>query len=297
LARLSLGLAEGEGLVLLTGPTGIGKTLLCHCLLDRFGSDVGTAFLTNSHFPDRAALLQAILYELSLPHEGKSEQTLRLALTEYLLARFAAGKPTLLVVDEAQHLTVDALEELRLLGNLESCSGKALQMVLVGQTDLLDLLRRPELTALRQRLAIRAELGPLPLQEAADYLLHHVRVAGGRPEDVFGDEALEVLASGTGGVPRLLNQAARQALKFAEESGMGLVDVEVALEALGTLGLEMEETAEAIGVGVVADSGPVISLPEEESQDAEALLPLTEEEATAMEEGPHDEGLTFPRPA
>src|SRR5262249_33980981 len=79
LARLSLGLAEGEGLVLLTGPTGIGKTLLCHCLLDRLGSDFSSAFLTNSHLPDRAALLQAILYELSLPYEGKSEQTLRLA--------------------------------------------------------------------------------------------------------------------------------------------------------------------------------------------------------------------------
>jgi type II secretory pathway predicted ATPase ExeA len=244
LARLLGGLNDGEGVVVLTGQPGTGKTLLCHCLLERLGTGVSIAFLTNSHVGDRAGLLQAILFDLSLPHEDRSEQAMRLALTDHLLRGYEAGRGTILIVDEAQHLTPDLLEELRLLGNLEARSGKALQVVLVGQPALLQTLRRPELAALAQRVAVRAELEPLALQEAVDYLLHHVRVAGGRPERLFADEALELLSRQTRGVPRLLNQAAHQALNLAGEAGSAQVDAEAALEALALLGLD-GEVAEA----------------------------------------------------
>lgn len=247
IARLLGGLADGEGVLTLTGEPGTGKTLLCHCLLERLGARTNIAFLTNSRVGSRAGLLQAILYDLSLPYEGRGEQELRLALTDQLLRGYEQGQGTLLILDEAQHLTPDLLEELRLLGNLESRSGKALQVVLVGQPALLENLRRPELRALWQRVAIRAEVGPLPLQEAADYLLHHVRVAGGRPERLFADEALEMLSRQTHGVPRLLNQAAHQALQLAAEAGAAEVDAEAALEALTLLGLE-EEREEAVAV-------------------------------------------------
>jgi type II secretory pathway predicted ATPase ExeA len=264
-------------------------------LLERLGPTVNSAFLTNSHFPDPAALLQVLMYELSLPYEDRSEQALRLALTDRLLTDFAAGRPTVVIVDEAQHLRPDVLEELRLLSNLESRSGKALQIVLVGQPGLLDLLAQPELAPLRQRLAIRAEVGPLPLQEAADYLLHHVRVSGERPEDVFSDEGLEVLARGTGGVPRLLNQAAHQALKLASEAGSSLVDVEAALEALVALGLESEEGGEPPAIGGVEDAGPMMSLAEENAE-PESVLPLGEA-VTPFQEEQENEERTFPRPA
>src|SRR5208337_4845199 len=99
---------------------GMGKTLLCHRFLERLGTEPITAFLTNSHVGDRAGLLQALLFELSLPHQGRSEQEMRLALTECLLQNFQSGRRTLLLIDEAQHLGVDHLEELRLLGNLEA---------------------------------------------------------------------------------------------------------------------------------------------------------------------------------
>jgi len=104
----------------------------------------------------------------------------------------------------------------------------------------LETLRRPELTALWQRVVVRAEVEPLPLQEAADYLLHHVRIAGGRPEHLFADEALELLCRQTGGVPRLLNQSAHQALRLAAEAGAAQIDAEAALEALALLGLAEE---------------------------------------------------------
>jgi type II secretory pathway predicted ATPase ExeA len=256
LARLLAGLGAGEGLLLVTGAPGTGKTLLGHLLLERLGGDVATAFLTNGHLRDRTGLLQALLYDLSLPYQGRGEQEARLALTDRLLQTFAAGRRTVLLVDEAHHLSADLLEELRLLGNLEGRSGKALQVVLLGLPALLETLRLPELAAFRQRLAVRVELLPLALQEAADYLLHHLRVAGGRPERVLADEALEVLARATGGVPRLLNQAAHQALALAHEAGAAQVDIEAALEALHLLGVEAEEGAAEEAVASVAEAQP-----------------------------------------
>jgi type II secretory pathway predicted ATPase ExeA len=277
LGRLLRGLADGEGLLLLTGAPGLGKTLLGQCLVERLGPEVHPVMVTNGHIRDRVGLFQAILFDLSLPYEGKGEQELRLALTQQLLQTFAAGQPTILVVDEAHHLSPDLLEELRLLGNLEGRSGKALQVVLLALPSFLDLLKRPELSAFRQRLAVRAELQPLGVQEAADYLLHHVRSAGGKPARVFSDEALELLARATGGVPRLLNQAAHQALTLAAEVGQGEVDVEVTLEVLNQLGLDEEavNTSTSGSEPVVPSSTPAL------------LVPMTSE--TALGEGQEDD--------
>jgi type II secretory pathway predicted ATPase ExeA len=254
LQRLLRALADGEGLVLLTGAPGLGKTLLCHCLLERLGSDVTSAFLTHGRFGSRAGLLQALLYDLSQPHEGRNEQEARLALTDYLLKSFTAGKKVALVIDEAHHLGGDLLEELRLLGNLEARQGKAVQLVLAAQPTLLTTIARPDLACLSQRLAVRAAVEPMNVQESADYLLHQVRVAGGRPEEVIGQESLELLAQGTHGVPRLLNQAAHEALTLAASAGVRPVDAEAALEALALLGLEVPESESPAtpGVGLAA---------------------------------------------
>jgi type II secretory pathway predicted ATPase ExeA len=241
LQRLLRALDDGEGPVLLTGAPGTGKTLLCHCLLERLGPDVTSAFLTQGHFGGRAGLLQAILYDLSLPHEGRGEQELRLSLTHHLLSNYAEGRRAVLVVDEAQHLSPDLLEELRLLGNLEARQGKAVQVVLAAQPSLLVTLGRSDLASLSQRLAVRATVEPMSIAEAADYLVHQVRVAGGRPDDVIAEEARELLARGTRGVPRLLNQAAHEALTLACSAEVRPVDAEAALEALALLGLDVPE--------------------------------------------------------
>jgi type II secretory pathway predicted ATPase ExeA len=257
LARLLQAIAEDEGLVLLVGDVGTGKTLLCHCLLERLGAEANTAFVTNSHLADRAGLYQAILYDLSLPYQGLSEQELRLALTDFLIKNYSGGRRTLVIVDEAQHLAPDLLEELRLLGNLEARGGKAVQVVLVGQPSLLETLRKPALTALNQRLAVRLRLEPLGLEEAADYLLHQLRAAGGRPEAILSDEAIQLLAAGARGVPRLLNQAAHQALLLAQSAGVPAVDAEAALEALALLGLDMEVAAAPGECSVRIETAPV----------------------------------------
>ena len=236
------GLAEDEALALITGGPGSGKSLLCLALLGRLDEQVASAFLTNSHFAGRAGLLQAILYDLGQPFEGKSEQELRLALTDYLLQSYADGKRTLIVVDEAQHLTPDLLEELRLLGNLEAHEGRAVQVVLAGQLDFLETLQRPELASFRQRLAVRVQLEPLPATEAADYVVWHLRSAGGDLEQIVTSEALELLVQGAGGIPRVLNQAASRALQLACSAGAEQVDAESVLDALTALGLEVPDS-------------------------------------------------------
>jgi general secretion pathway protein A len=241
LAQLLQAIRDDEGLALLIGDPGTGKTTLGHCLLDRLGDEAASAFLTNSHFEDRSGLLQAILYDLSLPYEDRSPQEMRLTLTEFAIKNYGDERRTLVVIDEAQNLTPDLLEELRLLSNLEGAGGKAVQVVLLAQPALLETLRLPALAAFEQRLGVRARLEPLGLHEAADYLVHHLRAKGGRPEAIVSDEALEVLARGTRGVPRLLNRAGHQALALAASAGAGQVDAEVAIETLALLGLASDE--------------------------------------------------------
>lgn len=241
LATLANAVRDEEGLALVTGAPGTGKTLLAYCLSERLNPGAVCAFIPNSHLADRSALLQAILYDLSQPYETGSEQVLRLRLTDYLLK--CNDKHAVLIVDEAQHLSADLLEELRLLSNLEAGGKKAVQIILLAQLAILDKLEMPELAALRQRLMVRAEVAPLGVEEALDYLLHHLRVAGGQPERIIDDAGLEVLARGTQGIPRLLNQAAHQALMLADAADLNLVDAEAALEALSVLGLEVTEDA------------------------------------------------------
>jgi type II secretory pathway predicted ATPase ExeA len=266
LSQVLQGLNDQEGMILLTAEPGVGKTLLGHVILERLGGNVASAFLTNGHFPDRLALIQSILYELAIPHEGRGEQEARLALTDLLLKTYAAGRKTLLLVDEAQHLSADLLEELRMLGNLEAGTGKAVQMVLIAQPDIADVLEQPQLGALRQRLAIRARLAPFTLDESADFMRHQLRLAGGRPDTLIADEAVVLLAKATGGVPRLINQSTHQAFHLAYEAGASQVDVEAALEALTALGLDGEDELASVKspAGPVAtcseDLGPLLSL-------------------------------------
>jgi type II secretory pathway predicted ATPase ExeA len=244
LAALQRGIAGDEGFVLLTGAPGSGKTLLGYVLLERQGENTDSAFLTNSHFAERASLLQAILYDLGLPHDGDKDQILRLRLTDQLLKNCAEKRRTLIVIDEAHHLSGDLLEELRLLANLEAGKGKAVQFVLLAQPKISATLSQPGLESLHQRIAVRPELRALEVEEAYDYLLHRLRLAGVKPENVFDETALETIARGTHGLPRCLNQAAHQALMLAEDGELAKVDAEAALEALSMLGLTPGGSAE-----------------------------------------------------
>jgi type II secretory pathway predicted ATPase ExeA len=245
LQALRQAIASEEPFVALTGEPGVGKTLVAQVLLGRVGDEANCIVITNSHLDTRSALLQALLYDLGLPYDGKSEQELRLALTDSLLKRLAEGRRTIVLIDDAQHLPADNLEELRLLTNLESPRGRAVQIVLVGMPDLLDTLKQPWLQALAQRLTTRIALGRLDASESADYVKHQLQIAGARPDAIIADEAMELLVKAGQGIPRVLNQLGHQALMLACQAGDGRVDAEAVLEAQARLGIELppeEET-------------------------------------------------------
>lgn len=237
LSALAAAFARREPVVLIDGPAGAGKSLVARKWLDDLLPDVPRALLPNAHAERPADLLQAILFDLGKPYQGLSEQELRLAVTGHLLDAAAGGFPTVIVIDEAQHLSLAALEELRLLGNLETRQGAAAFAVLVAQPMLRDALRRPAYALFADRVAVRCAIEALTPDESVGYLRHQVQAAGGDPASVFDDDAVAVIAAACGGFPRVLNRAAGLAFELGAEAGAEVVELEAALEALGRLGL------------------------------------------------------------
>jgi len=240
IAAVADGFARRDPAVLVDGPPGVGKSLVARKWLEHLLSDVPRVVVPNARAERPAELLQAILFDLGKPYQGLTEQELRLAATAHLLDVAAEGSyPTVLVLDEAQHLGPAALEELRLLGNLETRRGAVLFALLVAQPALREALR-PGSEPFAQRVAVRAAVEPLTPAESADYLRHQLRAAGGEPEKVIDAEAVSLLAGACGGVPRVLNRSAALALELAAGAGAEQADVEAALEALDRLGLAAE---------------------------------------------------------
>jgi len=246
LHQLRRALDDDDGITLLTGEPGTGKTLVARKLLEDLDESVRVVLLTNSHVSRKGDLLQAILFDLGMPYQGLTEQVARLAVTESCLDFYREGGKTLVVVDEAHHLAADVLEELRLLSNLEGKDGKAVQVLLLALPVIEETLDKSALAALRQRLTTRARLEPLDAEESAEYLRHQVEAAGGNPEKLFGEDVLDILAHAGRGVPRILNQAAHAAFVLADDAGQSQVDAEAAVEAITRLGLDPAAEAETL---------------------------------------------------
>lgn len=235
-ASLRTAFERREGFALLDGAPGVGKTYAALAWLERLNSDVPRVWLPNTHSSRPADLLQAILFDLDQPHEGLSEQELRLAVTAELIESLRTGRPLVLVIDEAQHLGAEALEELRLLSNIDSRYGKGLFAVLIGQPGLREALKPHE--AFAQRLTTLFEMTPLSEDESREYLAHHIRRAGGSADSVLTEEAADLLVEHGAGLPRRLSLAAGLAFDVALAAGADAVDAEVVIEALEQLGLD-----------------------------------------------------------
>jgi len=238
LAHLLYGINFGGGFVALTGEVGTGKTTLCHCLLQQLPDNVDIALILNPKL-NAVELLAAICDELGIAydHQQPSLKNRVDALNHYLLAAHANGRRTVLLIDEAQNLSLEVLEQIRLLTNLETSTAKLLQIILVGQPELKQMLNRPDLRQLNQRITARYHLLPLSLEETRAYIRHRLTVSDGNP-DVFKDSAVRRIYKFSKGIPRIINILCDRALLGAYATEARVITAKIinqsAKEAIST---------------------------------------------------------------
>src|ERR1700685_682171 len=215
LACLTYGIQSRQGFVLLTGEVGTGKTTLINKLLEWLRlQQVSTAFIFNSRL-NTPQFLDYMMADFGIPCDSKAKSQILLRLYNWLLDRYRAGETAVLIVDEAQNLSEEVLEEIRMLTNLETFTEKLLQIVLVGQPELEQKLKQPQLRQLRQRLTLRAKTHPLTLEETKAYIQQRLRIAGSDGQEIFDPEALVAIHRYANGIPRVINLVCEHCLVSA----------------------------------------------------------------------------------
>ncbi len=243
LTYLEYGLTENVGFILLTGEVGSGKTTLIQCILGQLGQNTVAAVIFNSKLT-AGELLRMIMTQFELaPVENKTDNLN--ALNEFLINCYASGRQALLIIDEAQNLTPDAIEEVRMLSNLQTESQTLLQIVMVGQPELKAKLEHPSMRQVAQRIAVRYHLTGLNREDTDRYISYRLETAGG-PPDLFTDAAVDLIFRLSKGIPRAINLACQAALVygFAEEAQRISQDIVKKIMA-DNLGIGLETTDQA----------------------------------------------------
>lgn len=215
LACLTYGIQSRRGFILLSGEVGTGKTTLLNKLLDWLrGQRVATAFVFNSQL-DAPDLFDYILADFGIVCESRMKSQVLLRLYHWLLDRYRAGETAVLIIDEAQNLSLQVLEEIRMLTNLETATEKLLQIVLAGQPELEEKVSLPQLRQLRQRITLRCRTQPLTGEETRAYIAQRLKIAGGNGCSIFDQQALEAVHKYARGIPRIINLLCDHALLSA----------------------------------------------------------------------------------
>ncbi|MCF8037755.1 MAG: AAA family ATPase [Desulfohalobiaceae bacterium] len=218
LAHLRYAASQGDGFVEIIGEVGTGKTTLCRAFLDGLGSETEVAYIFNPKLTP-AQLLKSVNDELNIFSESETTTELTINLNKFLLQKKAEGRPVILLIDEAQHLSQDTLEQLRLLSNLETSTSKLIQIILVGQPELGMLLDSPAMRQLRQRITLSRHLRPLNFSETYDYIQHRLWIASRNAKSIITPWACFAVYRFSRGVPRLINIACDRALLTAFGAG------------------------------------------------------------------------------
>jgi type II secretory pathway predicted ATPase ExeA len=212
LTLLEYGLMNQAGFTVISGDIGTGKTTLIRQLLNSIDPAIKVGLISNTHqaFGD---LMKWIALAFDLPHQGRNKVELYQDFMDFIIQEYARGRRTLLIIDEAQNMSAETLEELRMLSNVNADKDQVLQIMLIGQRELRETLRRPDLVQFAQRIGVDYHLEPLSAEETVDYIRHRCRTAGGNVE-LFSDQACQQVYGFTGGVPRLINLLCDTALVY-----------------------------------------------------------------------------------
>ena len=235
LDELVMCVERGQGIGILTADPGLGKTLLCQCLVQKLADRFLPVFLSNSNIADCRSLLQTILCELGEDYSGKNEHELRLSLRQRIQRLPPSQQALVLIVDEAHHFPTEVLEEVRLLADISNAGQSLVRVILSGQMSLEERLTDRAFDALNQRVCAHVTLLPMTLSESRDYLEFRLEWAGGKPESLINYLAIQLIARASAGVPRCLNQLADHCLILAVANDKRPVDPEAVRVALGEL--------------------------------------------------------------
>jgi general secretion pathway protein A len=249
-AMMEYAVQNKAGFAVISGDIGCGKTTLVRHLLESLGDEVTVGLVYNTH-QEIANLLEWIMLAFGQPYNGLSQVALYDAFQRFLIAQYALGRRVLLIVDEAQNLNPAALESLRMLSNINADKDQLLQMILVGQPQLREMLRRPDLRQFAQRVSVHFFIEPLDQAEVSGYICHRIKVAG-RVKPLFLPSACRRIAEITKGVPRSINVLCDTALVYGYSAGAKRIDVDLVSEVVRDqveYGVFIPEGAELVGRG------------------------------------------------
>ncbi len=234
LDHLTFGLEQKTGFIMLLGEVGAGKTTVCRAMLEKLDEGYAAALILHPFLAEEN-LLETILRDLGVIPRGESKRELLEQLNAFILARKVEGKTVVLIFDESQNLSPKALEEIRILSNLETDKEKLLQIILIGQKELETKLARQELRQLNQRIGVRYYLYPLTREETGHYIAHRLQVAGDQGRIHFARGAVREIYSFSQGIPRLINLAADRALLAGYVKGTKNLTREMARKGIRSL--------------------------------------------------------------
>ncbi len=231
---LNYSISDGEGFAVVTGEIGAGKTTLVRTVLNGFKKKDPTSTLTAAYIKNTLVTPKQFIRLLADDFGvdgivGQEKDQVLIALNDFLIKQFSQGKKSILIIDEAQNLSIPLLEEVRLLSNLETDKFKLLQIILVGQPELRTKLARPQLEQLRQRIFLSYHLGALNRKETEGYVNHRIQVAGGK--DIFAAEVFDEIFEFSGGVPRLINIICTFSLLLGSSEEKKVIDLSVVKSA------------------------------------------------------------------